>query len=191
MRTNEREVEHNVSDIFPNRWSPRAFEPKGMSEEELMEMFEAARWAPSSYNKQPWFFLYGHRDTNEWDKLFDLLVDFNKSWAKDASVLVLVLSRKVDEEGRENDKHAFDAGSAWVSMALQASLSGKISHAMGGFDKERSIKDLGIPDEYEPQAMVALGYKGDKDELPEDLKGSEKISGRKKVSEFTKKGSFV
>ena len=137
---------HSIEGFFAARWSPRSYLATPISEEELMAIFEAARWAPSSYNNQPWRFLYALRETPEWSLFFDLLVDLNKAWAKDASALILVVSNtKFDHNGKDCPTHSFDAGSAWQNLALQAWIKGYITHGMQGFDYARAQKDLEVP----------------------------------------------
>ena len=124
-----RKANYDIDSLILNRWSPRAMSSEEMKEDEFMPLFEAARWAPSSYNAQPWRFLYAKRGTENWDKFFNLLVEFNQSWAKTASLLVVVISRKTFEH---NEKpavtHQFDAGSAWENLALEASKRGLVAH---------------------------------------------------------------
>ena len=181
----ERPQEFGANPLFRNRWSPRALTGEKIVKEDFMALFEAARWAPSSFNGQPWRFVFVTRDSERWGSFFDLLVDFNKSWAKNASVLVLVVSRMNFEYNEEFSRtHSFDTGAAWQNLALQASLSGLVAHAMGGFNHEEARVVANIPEGYEIQAMVAVGKLGKKDDLPDSLKKAEVISGRKDFSEF-------
>ncbi len=188
---NNRIPGHEVNELFLKRWSPRAMSGEGLSEEHLMSLFEAARWAPSSYNNQPWRFIYAKRETKQWNALFSLLGDFNKMWAKNAAVLVVVVSKKVfDHNGKPSRTHAFDAGAAWENLALQGSIMGLAIHAMEGFDYDKARHVLKIPDEYEIQAMVAIGKPGKKDVLSPDLQAREVPSQRKPPSEFISEGTF-
>src|SRR3989338_8584607 len=161
-----RKANYDIDPIFLNRWSPRAMTGEELKDEELMPLFEAARWAPSSYNAQPWRFIYAKRDTKEWNTFFNLLVEFNQSCAKNASVLVVVASRKNFEH---NEKpavtHQFDAGSAWENLALEASRRDLVAHGMEGFDYAKAKKELGIPDNYDVLAMIALGKSAKKETL--------------------------
>ena len=123
----ERQEAHpKVVDLIVERWSPRAYDESEIPQEDLDVIFEAAGWAPSAYNIQPWTFLYARRGDENWDRFLSLLVDFNQSWAKDASVLVFVVSdclqRKDNGETADNHSHSFDAGAAWVLAALQYSM---------------------------------------------------------------------
>ena len=160
--SNGRTADHPISPIFLERWSARDFTDQTISDDELSTLFEAARWAPSSSNQQPWRFLYAKRDTPDWAFFFDPLFDGNKGWAGRASVLIAIISKRTippkgDKPARENYNHSFDTGSAWAYLALQAALMGWTAHAMGGFDVPRAVKDLGIPDDYRMECIVAVG----------------------------------
>lgn len=124
-----------VEKLFVDRWSPRAFDGSEMPQEDLDVIFEAAGWAPSAYNVQPWTFLYARRGDANWDLLFGQLIEFNQSWAKDASALVYIVSDTLmrSEKGNsENHSHSFDAGAAWALAALQAQAMGYHTHGMTG-----------------------------------------------------------
>ncbi|MGH7790937.1 MAG: nitroreductase family protein, partial [Thermodesulfobacteriota bacterium] len=115
-----RKPEFDVDEIFLNRWSPRAMSGEEISEAELMSLFEAAKWAPSSFNNQPWRFLYSRRDSENWGLFFNLLAEFNQAWAKNASALIVIISRKTfDHNGKPSRTHSFDTGAAWQNLALQ------------------------------------------------------------------------
>ncbi len=158
---------------------------------ELMRLFEAARWAPSSYNGQPWRFIYAKRNTESWNKLFGLMVDFNKSWAKNAAALVLIISRKNFENNEQPSiTHQFDAGAAWENLALQGETQGLVTHGMQGFDYDRARTELGIPDTYDVLAMIAIGKPGKKDTLPPELQEREVLSDRKPLNEIIMEGSY-
>jgi len=138
-----RKPEHEINPIFLNRWSPRAMTGEVIEDKELMSLFEAAKWAPSAYNSQPWRFIYAKRDTKHWDKLFNLMVEFNQSWTKNATALVVIISMKNFEHNNEPSiTHSFDTGSAWENMALEASSRGLVIHGMSGFDFEKAKKDI-------------------------------------------------
>lgn len=186
-----RKPEYPVDDIFLNRWSARAMSGESIADAELMSLFDAARWAPSEYNKQPWHFIYAKRDTKHWDTLFNLLVPFNQEWCKNASALVLVVSRHANLDGSLMRSHSFDTGAAWQNLALQGSLRGLVVHGMAGFDYERAKKDLQVPDEYTVEAMIAIGHPASPEVLPEGMRANERIrSGRKALKEFVSEGSF-
>jgi len=186
-----RTTEYDVNPLILNRWSPRAMTSELLADEELMSLFEAARWAPSSYNNQPWRFIYAKRNTEHWDRLFNLLADFNKSWAKDAAVLVVIISGKnFEHNGSPSLTHQFDTGAAWQNLALEATARDLVTHAMAGFDYENARKALNIPDDYEVMAMAAIGKKGPKESLPPSLGEREFPSKRKPIKEFVMEGIF-
>lgn len=177
--------------LLLSRISSRAFSEDRLTEEELMSLFEAARWAPSSYNNQPWRFVYARRGETEWDTLFNVLVDFNKSWCKNADTLVAVISSNQFEHNHKPSRTSqFDAGAAWMSLALEAHARNIIAHGMEGFDYDALRKSLHIPDSYTINAMIAIGKAGDKEELPKELKEKETPSNRKPLSEIVAKGKF-
>jgi nitroreductase len=186
-----RKAQYPIDQIFINRWSPRAMSGEDITKTELMTLFEAAHWAPSSFDGQPWRFIYAHRDTAEWDRLFNLLVPANQVWAKNAAVLLVVISRDTFEYNNKSSRtHSFDTGSAWMSLALQACIMNLVAHGMEGFDYDRARIDLQIPDGYTVEAMVAIGRHGDKDLLPADLQKAEQPSDRKQIEEVIFEGIF-
>ena len=186
-----RKQEYETDPIFIKRWSPRAMSGEGIKKEELMRLFEAARWAPSSYNNQPWRFLYAMSDTEHWATFFDLLVKANQVWARKASVLIVVISKRTfDHNGKPSRTHSYDAGAAWQNLALQGSLMGLVIHGMQGFNYDKAKEVLNISDEFQVEAMIAVGKPGNKDELPEDLQKREFPSDRKKLSEIAFERGF-
>ena len=155
-----------------------------ISDEDLMRLFEAARWAPSSYNGQPWRFIYAKRNTQYWDSLFNLMATSNQTWAKNAAVLVVIISRKNFEfNEKPSITHQFDSGSAWENLALQAETQQLVTHAMQGFDYQKAREVLAIPDSFDVMAMVAIGKPAPKDSLPSELQQMEAPSDRKPLSE--------
>ena len=186
-----RRAGHPVEEIFIDRWSPRAMSGEGLEEAELKTLFEAARWAPSSYNNQPWRIMYARRGTPHWQTFFDLLAEGNKAWAKDAAVLILFASKETfDFNGRPYPTHSFDTGAAWENLALQGALKGLVVHGMQGFDYERARAALGIPEGFRVEAMAAVGRPGDPARLPEALRAREKPSDRKPLGETVCEGPF-
>ncbi len=186
-----RKTEYPIDPIFLNRWSPRALSAEPLTDEELMTLFEAARWAPSSYNAQQRRFLYARRNTPAWDTFFDLLVDQNKVWAKNAAVLVVIISRKFFEfNEKPSPTHVLDTGSAWENLALQASISGLVAHGMQGFDFDKARDVLMIPDNYDVCAMCAIGKPGRKEDLPPELQEREFPNDRKPLDELVMEGIF-
>ena len=156
-----------------------------------MRLFEAARWAPSSFNGQQWRALYARRGTEYWPVFFDLLVDANKIWAKNAAVLVVFISRKRFEHDNEPSvTHSYDTGAAWENFALQGCRQGLVVHGMEGFDYERARVELRIPDEFQVEAMAALGRPAPKEVLPEKLQKRESPNDRRKLTESICEGPF-
>ena len=159
-----------VIDVILARWSPRAFSHKPVSHEDLHKIFEAARWAASSFNEQPWRFLVGHRGDATYQKIFDSLVEFNQGWAKSAPVLILsVASKTFAHNGAANHFAIHDTGAATAYLALQATVLGLHTHSMAGLDPEKARAAFGIPESFHIGAVTALGHLGDVDSLPEGL----------------------
>ncbi|MBI5203054.1 MAG: nitroreductase family protein [Elusimicrobia bacterium] len=194
MRTaavGNRKPDHAVDSIFLDRWSPRAMSGEEVPLAELMSVFEAARWAPSSYNNQPWRFLYSRRSGARWNDFVDLLVPGNRAWAEYAGALVVIVSRKTFElNGKPSRTHSFDAGAAWGCLALQGSMLGLVVHGMEGFDYEKARRALNVPDDFQVEAMAAIGRPGSKEDLPAKLKAMEAPSGRKRTAEIALEGGF-
>ena len=195
MSENPRNADHQIEQVFLDRWSPRAFTGESIPEALLFSFFEAARWAPSSYNSQPWRFLYATRDNAHWDKFLGLLNEFNQSWAKTASALVFVVSEKTMVVSGKDAKiparsHSFDAGAAWAYLALQATYLGWSTHGMAGIDHDRIRVELNVPEDFYVEAGIAIGKRGDKTSLPEALQAREAPSPRKPVAEIAFSGGF-
>ncbi len=186
-----RQSQYPVIEPILCRWSPHAFSGEKITDKELMTLFEAARWAPSSYNDQPWKFLYARNGSKQWKTFFDLMVPFNQSWAQRADVLVVVISRTTFEHnGTPSITHSFDTGAAAQNLALQAHTMGLAAHGMGGFDYERARKDLNIPEGYAVEAMIAIGKPGSPDLLPEEMRANEKPSTRKPLCDIMHEGAL-
>ncbi len=186
-----RKADYPINQLILDRWSPRSMTGEEMTEEELMTLFEAARWAPSSYNAQPWRFLYAKKNSPSWSLFFNLLVEGNQAWNKNASVLLLIVSLKnFERNNKPAHTHSFDTGAAWMALALEGSSRGYVVHGMEGFDYEKARKDLGIPDDYQVEAMVAIGKRAPPNKLPPELQEREKPSTRKSLSEIAIEGKF-
>ena len=186
-----RKADFPIEPLLLDRWSPRAMSVEEISEEELMRLFEAARWAPSSFNGQQWRALYARRGTEHWPVFFNLLVDANKIWAKNAAVLVVFISRKRFEHDNEPSvTHSYDTGAAWQNFALQGFRQGLVVHGMEGFDYERARAELRIPDEFQVEAMAAVGKPAPKEVLPEKLQKRESPNDRREVTESIREGPF-
>ena len=186
-----RKAEYAIEPLLIDRWSPRAMSGEEISREELMRLFEAARWAPSSFNTQQWRALYALRGAAHWQTFYDLLVDANKAWAKNAAALVVFISRKTfDHNDEPSVTHSYDCGAAWENFALQGFHQGLVVHGMQGFDYDLARKELKIPDEFQIEAMAAVGKPGPKEVLPEKLQARESPNDRRKVSESVFEGPF-
>jgi nitroreductase len=182
---------HPIDPLFLDRWSPRAMSGETVSESELMVLLEAARWAPSSMNFQPWRMVYTLRGTASWPVFLDLLVDANRAWAQHAGAMVLFASRKLfDGNAGPCRTHAFDTGAAWQNFALQGWLSKLAVHGIQGFDYERARSVLRIPEEYSIEAMAIVGRPGDTSNLPERYQGREHPNDRRPLSDTAREGLF-
>ena len=149
------------------------------------------RWAPSTYNEQEWRYLYAKRDTPAWQTHFNILVEANQVWCKNAAVLLVILSKKTfTKNGKPNPVHTFDAGLSTMNLMLQATAMGLIAHGMAGFDRDKARADLKFSDDYQPEAMIAIGWPGDPDKLPKELAEREVVTDRKKIAEFAHEGVF-
>ncbi|HZF45671.1 MAG TPA: nitroreductase family protein [Sphingomonadaceae bacterium] len=191
-----RATEHAIDEVFTRRWSPRAFDCTPLQESDLFRLFEAARWAPSAFNVQPWRFLYALRGGPDWERFLDILVPFNRSWAANSGALIFILSDRFmrDENGQPKEElysHAFDAGAAWGQLALQAIHDGLHTHGITGLDFEKGNRELGIPADFRIEMAVAVGRTGDPAELlPEYLRDREVPSGRMAISQLAFPGNF-
>jgi nitroreductase len=164
-----------VLEVIQIRRSRRAYADQGVESEKIRSLFEAARWAPSSLNEQPWFYIYATRDQHPlWSKIFDSLKEGNKVWARYAPLLIVSLARKnFIRFDSPNPSARYDLGAANAFLSLQAAHLGLNLHQMAGFDHDLLIKNLGIPDLYEPVIVMAIGYPGDVETLPDNLKARE------------------
>lgn len=185
-----RKRENDVDAIFLNRWSPRAMSGEEIDEATLKTLFEAARFAPSSNNNQPWRFIYARRNTPYWDTIFGLMNEGNRAWAKNAAVLIVVISKTTFDSGKPARTHTYDAGAAWVSLALQGSLRNLVVHGMQGFDYDKAKEVLQVPDDYSVEAMIAIGKHGNKEDLPAYQQEREFPSARKSIAEIAMEGIF-
>ncbi|HLU48321.1 MAG TPA: nitroreductase family protein, partial [Planctomycetota bacterium] len=161
-----RQADHPIEPIFLRRWSPRAMTGEPLAPGELEKLFEAARWAPSTFNEQEWRFLYARREGEHWDTYFDLLLPGNQAWCHSAAVLVVVISHEVfARNGKPNPVHTFDTGAAFENLALQGASMDLVVHGMAGFDRDKTRRVLGVPDDYDVEAMIAIGRPGDPNDL--------------------------
>lgn len=194
MTSNPRIADRAIEPLFIERWSPRAFDGSPMPQQDLETLFEAARWAPSAFNYQPWRFLYAHRGSETFDPFLSALLPFNQAWARNASVLIYVISDSLMEmkpgEAKPSHSHSFDAGAAWAQLALQATRMGYHSHGMAGIDMDAARTVLRLPERFRIEAAIAIGRRGEKSMLPEALQAREEPSGRKPVDQFAFEGAF-
>lgn len=184
----KRKADYPIADIFLNRWSPRSFLEKEVPEELLMSVFEAARWAPSANNRQPWYFIVA-RTKEEKEKFYQFINEGNLQWCKKAPVLALLISKRRNENG-ENRYHAFDAGTCWGFLALQAVKNGLITHPMGGINREKARDLLNIPDDFDIHIVIAIGYQGEKEDLPKPFQNRELPNDRRPLKDSLFQGTF-
>lgn len=196
MTNSSRTPQYPVDPQFVQRWSPRAFKPTAIEEETLLGFIEAARWAPSAFNAQPWRFLYARRDDAHWALFLSLISEFNRSWAQHASALVIILSKTTLLRASSGEEvpfpsHSFDAGAAWAYLALQATNAGWHVHGMAGIDREGIQRELQVPAPFKVELAVAIGKLGDKASLSEQLQARELPSPRLKVEELAVAGPYT
>jgi nitroreductase len=190
--TSVRKPDHPIESIFHQRWSPRSMTGEPISQEEMLRLFEAARWAPSTYNEQEWRFLYGRRDTPQWPLFFELLAEGNRAWCQRAALLCVIAAHKVfQRNNKPNPVHIFDVGLAFENLALQGTAMGLVVHGMQGFDFEKARTTLSVPDDYAVAAMFAVGRHGNPADLPPELRAIEAPSQRKPVREIICEGRFA
>lgn len=184
-------LHHSLHPLLASRWSPRAYDGRPVSGEVLGRIFEAARWAPSSSNLQPWSFLLGFKGDEVFEGIYSTLVEFNQLWAGKAPVLGLALGNTVNPKGEKNSSYLYDLGAAMALLSIQATHEGVYVHQMGGFDKEKAAQLFGIPNEYEVFSAFTLGYAGNPEELHPNLKKLEYTPrSRKDSGEFVFTGKF-
>lgn len=189
--TTTRSSEYPIDKQFLERWSPRAFTQQPVSEEQVLTILEAARWAPSASNLQPWRFFYGLRGTAEFDTLLSLLVPFNEGWARDAGALIFIASVTTFDGERQNITNSFDAGSAFMSLSLQAHSLGLVAHGMAGIEYDKAPAVLGLPQNLKLEAAVAIGHQGVVSSLPDFLQPREAPSARLPLSDIVFNGHFT
>jgi len=187
---NSRTTKFPIDDNFLERYSPRAMSGKSISNDELTTLFEAARWAPSSQNLQPWRFIYAKRYTENFKLFLSFLMEGNRIWCEKASALVITISKKTNNKGDLSITHSFDTGSAWENLALQATSMGLVTHGMGGIYYDLIKEKMNIPDDYSVEMMIAIGKPGIIEDLPEPLRARETPSDRKPLEEIIFEGKF-
>lgn len=190
-RSIPRNRDAEIDSMFIDRWSPRAFDPTPLSSEQIDSLFEAARWSPSCYNEQPWLFLYAS-SAEDRERFLTALVAANQSWAIRAPLLMFLLCRrKFNHNGKDNRHAPFDAGSAWMSLALQSRKLGLYAHAMAGFSREKAYEILKVSaDEYDIMAAIAVGRRAEPSVLPQAIAAKDVPSERKPRHEVAREGNF-
>ena len=180
-------------DVHPNvlrRWSPRAFDEREVPEDVLFSLFEAARYAPSANNEQPWRYVLA-RTKEDREKFYDFIAEGNRSWCERAPALAVLAAKKTStRNGNPMRTYAFDAGASWALLALEATNKGLYTHAMGGFDGAKAKEALGFSDDYEPMIVIAIGYRGDPAVLTEGQREREKPSPRRPLQDIVLEGAF-
>ncbi len=163
-----------IHDLLAERWSPRSISARPVEPAKLKSLLEAARWAPSSSNMQPWRFLVATRDHPEqWQRLFDCMVEWNQGWVRASPVLILSVAALLTPEGKQNHHAHHDTGLATQNLLLQAVAEGLVAHAMAGFNRGLARETLSIPEAYDPVAMIAVGYPAEASDLPEAYREGE------------------
>ena len=189
-----------ILDEIKNRWSPRAFSEKPVEPEKLERVFEAARWSASCFNEQPWRFLVGIKGQDSvWDKIYGSLSEWNQKWCKSVPVLILLVSKnKFSRNNKFNAWAEYDLGQAAAYISIQAMKAGLYTHQMAGFNQTKARELLSIPDDFALKTVMAIGYYGNADVLPQDMQKSEKGGrSRKELSaivfseQWNKKALFL
>jgi nitroreductase len=187
---NQRAPQADAHDMFTDRWSSRAFSDRELTDYQIAALFEAARWAPSAGNRQPWLFVYA-TDGEKREQFNSLLSDSNAIWAAKAAMMVLVFAETTNVDGDAIRTGMFDTGAAWMSLALQANRMGLNTRAMGGIDLDAAYDIAGVPrDRYTTMCAVAVGYRGTDDDLHPRMVKNNFANDRKEPSEVAFKGEF-
>jgi nitroreductase len=186
-------AESPIHELIRERWSPRAFADKPISSDVLRSLFEAARWAPSSNNEQPWAYLVATKDDREnFAKTLGVLVEFNANWAKNAPALALAVAKLTFSKNNASNRNAsYDVGASTALLSVEATSRGLFVHQMAGFDPQKARQVFGIPSDWDAFAALAIGYAGDLESLPQSLKDREVAPRtRKPLSEFVMTGQW-
>ena len=186
------EFESDVLDLIKSRRSRRAFSERIIEPEKIKSLFEAARWAPSSLNEQPWIYIYATKGQELWERIFNSLNEGNKIWAKDAQLLIVSFCKKnFSRNGASNGAAKYDVGAANAFLSLQATHLGLNTHQMGGFDHQLLRKNLNVPGDFEEGVIIAVGYSGEVEQLPSHLQQRETSPRMRNIQhEFVMNRSF-
>jgi nitroreductase len=189
----ETPVDHEIHELIKNRWSPRTFAETPISATDLQVLFEAGRWAPSSNNFQPWNIVWGVKGSEVYDRILNVLVEFNQNWAKNAPVLLLGIVDTKTPKGDDNYHAPHDLGAFATNMAIQAQSMGIALHQMAGVKYKEALKEFNFPETFHVATAIALGhYGGDLDKVPEKLQDAEvSARSRKKQEEFVFNGNYI
>jgi nitroreductase len=191
---NSRTPSQTIDPVFYTRWSTKAYSGEAIDDDTLLRSFEAARWAPSGSNSQPWRFIYSKNGSPTWPQFLALLNERNQVWAANAAVLVALLSKKnrqTPEGLRPQRSHSFDAGAAWSNFAHQTFLSGWSTRAIGGFDRDAARAYLAIPEDFEIEVFIAVGKPASNTVLPELLQSTNQASDRLPLSDIISEDVFA
>lgn len=186
------EAHHPIHDLLKARWSPRAFDSRPVESEKLLSLFEAARWSPSGGNEQPWAFIVGTLDDKPThDKFLRIMTGQNPIWAKNVPVLILSVARMMRSSGAPNSHAFYDVGQAVAHLSVQATDLGLRVHQMGGFDTKKAHEVFNLPEGYQPVTIIAVGYAGNPDDLPEPMRERERTPRtRKPIHDFVFEGTW-
>lgn len=184
--------DHPIHELTRQRWSPRAFTDKPVEVSLICSLVESARWSPSAMNEQPWRFFIGIKGDTTWEHIYETLIGWNQQWAKHAPVLLVAVGKTAYETtGKDNYWWAYDTGQAMAQLTLEATHLNLSVHQMGGFDQKKIIHLLNIPEGYNPLVVAAIGYPGNPETLPEELRKREFAPReRKSISQFVYQGTF-
>ncbi len=184
--------DYPINELSRERWSPRAFSDDPVPARFIASLLEAARWAPSAANEQPWRFIIGMKGDATWDLLYSTLIGWNQQWADQAPLLLLIIGKeKNNSNEKSNQWYAYDCGQAMAHLTLEVTNLGLYAHQMGGFSAEKAVELFAIPEGFKPLAMAAIGYSGNAEKLPEEMKKREVAPReRKELKELVFSGKF-
>ena len=185
-----RKPDYPIIPAILNRHSPRVLKDEEVTQEELLTLLEAARWAPSSSNSQPWRFIVAKKGTDEYEVQKNLLIEFNQKWTGNATYLITLVSKQINDKGEESRNASSDAGAAWENLAIQASDMDLVAHAMGGYDVDKACAVLNVPNEYRVEFMIAVGRRTPLEEVPEQFVEGETPNTRNPLHEIIFNGKF-